>query len=105
MTTTHARLESAIVRRICVHLGHEPAPGEVIDHDASFFGADGFRLGDRELDSIDFVEMIVTIEDDFGISILDAGEVEEIDSVEKLAAFARANADPARVDAFCEQWS
>ncbi|MFL5911046.1 MAG: acyl carrier protein [Gaiellaceae bacterium] len=104
MTTLQTRLEAAIVRRVCVHLGHEPAPGEAIDHEASFFAADGFRLGDRELDSIDFVEMIVAIEDDLGVSILDAADVENIDSIQKLAAFAEASAATTRLNAFCEQW-
>jgi acyl carrier protein len=104
VTTTHARLEAAIVRRVCTHLGHEPAPDEVIDHDASFFAPEGFALGDRELDSVDFVEMIVAIEDDLGVSILDAADVENIDSIQKLAAFAEASADTTRLNAFCEQW-
>ena len=105
MTVRDRRVEQAIVRRICAHLGHEPAAGEVIEHETSFFAADGFRLGDHEFDSMDFVEMIVTLEEDFQIAILDAGEIEDVDSIVKLASFAVERADRDRVEAFCRQWS
>ena len=97
-------LEGALVQRICAQLGYEPAPGETIDPGTSFFSVDGFRIGEFELNSMDLVEMIVTLEEDFEIPILESKDIGEIDTIEKLSKFIGSTASDGRVEEFCKTW-
>ncbi|MFL5913887.1 MAG: acyl carrier protein [Gaiellaceae bacterium] len=98
-------LEGALVQRICARLAYEPGPGEKIDPARSFFSVDGFRIGEFELNSMDLVEMIVTLEEDFEIPILESNDLREIDTIEKLSTFIASNASASRVEGFCKTWS
>jgi acyl carrier protein len=100
-----ADLSTALVRRIADQLGFTLGDDEVVDPDASFFDAGGFRFGAFEFDSMDFVEMIVTLESELGVAILDAGDVDDIDTLTKLAGHVDGQADPGVVATFVERWS
>jgi acyl carrier protein len=97
-------LEGALVQRICAQLAYEPGPGETIDPGTSFFSVEGFRIGKFELNSMDLVEMIVTLEEEFEIPILEGRDIREIDTIEKLSRFIASNASDGRVEEFCKRW-
>jgi len=98
-------LEDAVVLRICAQLAYEPAPGESIDHGASFFSVDGFRIAEYELSSMDLVEVMVTLEEEFEISILESNDIRDIDTIQKLSRFIASEATDVRIEEFCKTWS
>lgn len=98
-------LERALVQRICAQVAYEPGPGVSIDRGASFFSADGFHIGEYQFDSMDLVEMMLTLEDEFEISIVEGTDLEDIDTIEKLSSFIAASAPDGRVAKFCRSWS
>jgi acyl carrier protein len=98
-------LEDAVVRRICTQLAYEPGPDANIDHKTSFFSVDGFRIGEYELNSMDLVELILTLEEEFEVSILEGNDISEIDTIEKLSTYIASNADEGRIEEFIKTWS
>ncbi len=80
----HTALERAIIRRLSELHPEESLAAATADCDASFFAPTGFFLGDRVLDSLDIVEMVVALEVDFGIRIVEAHDVTTYDSIAKL---------------------
>ena len=99
------RLPDALVARVAHQIGLDLAAGEPVDRDASFFDAGGFRFGGVDLDSMSFVEMLITLEDELGVALLDAADVAEFDSITRLAAYVEERAEPARVAALCRDWA
>ena len=54
--------------------------------------------GGLDLDSIDALELVVSLEKEFGVKITSSEESREaLASIDSLAAFIRAKADPARL--------
>jgi acyl carrier protein len=98
-------LEDALVLRICAHLAYDPGPDMAIEHRTSFFSVDGFRIGDYELNSMDLVEMILTLEEEFEVPILEGNDIADVDTIEKLSAYIASNAPDGRVEEFCRTWS
>ncbi|HZM81224.1 MAG TPA: hypothetical protein VFC19_36320 [Candidatus Limnocylindrales bacterium] len=70
--------------------------GEV-DLTASLYGPNGFRLGDRVLDSQELFEMVVTLEEETGVPLLDALGVQPQASLIDLARLVADRADPERI--------
>jgi hypothetical protein len=68
-----------------------------VDLTASLYAPDGFRLGDRVLDSQELFEMVVTLEEETGVSLLDALGVRRQTGLIDLARLVADRADPARI--------
>lgn len=98
-------LATALIKRIAARLGIELAPDAPIDADASFFDEGGFRFGGVDFDSMDFVEMLFSLEEETGVAILDAQDVEEFDTISKLAAYLEQHADPERIATLTAEWA
>lgn len=98
-------LEKAIVRRLGL-LHHEAGVDEAsVDRHASFFAPAGFSLGDFVLDSLDIVEIIVTVEVDFGVDLVEAHDITTFDSISKLCALLERIAQPVARAEFERLWS
>lgn len=97
-------LESALVRRLWL-LHDEGDPDEAtVDRQASFFAPTGFSLGGRVLDSLDIVEIIVTVEVDFAVDLVEAHDIAAFDSIAKLSALLERIAQPAARAEFQRLW-
>lgn len=97
------RLSTALLHHGCAALGIAPpsGPGET----AAPFVADGnVRFAGRAIDSLDLVDLIGAIEDEFDLTLLDEGVFDEINSIDRLATFVRAEA-PGLVEAYVARWS
>ena len=94
-------LRVAIVNRLSRQIGREIDAGEV-DYSASFL--DG-PVGGHMLDSLSLVELVTTLEDELEAPILDATEIEDVDTLDKLAEHIGATAAAGRVASFVEQWA
>jgi hypothetical protein len=103
-TASTGVLQRAIVRRLSQLHDGETVDIAIVDCDASFFAPTGFYIGDRVLDSLDIVEMIVTLEVDFGIGIVESYDVTQFDSIEKLSRLLEAIAPPVERAAFESRW-
>jgi hypothetical protein len=68
-----------------------------VDLTASLYGPNGFRLGDRILDSQELFEMVVTLEEETGVSLLDSLGVWPQASLMDLARLVAHRAAPERV--------
>jgi acyl carrier protein len=97
-------LEQAVARRLAHLHDGESVDSTAIDCDASFFAPTGFSVGDDVLDSLDIVEMIVTLEVDFDIDIVMAHDVTQYDSIAKLSRLLEEVAGAAELAAFESHW-
>ena len=95
------RLRIAIVNRLSRQIGRSIEPGEV-DYSASFL--DG-PVGGHTLDSLGLVELVTTLEEELDAPILDAEEIEDVDTLDKLARHIGATATADRVASFVQQWA
>jgi len=100
----HTDLERAIVSCLCQHDHHDIARGEV-DCDASFFDPTGYRFGSYVLDSLDIVELVVTLEAELGLELVVIDDFTRFDSIAKVSALASERADPARRTSFESRWA
>jgi acyl carrier protein len=99
-----SKLEKAIIRRLG-QLHHEGELDESsVDCRASFFAPTGFSLGDRVLDSLDIVEIIVTLEVDFGVDLVEAHDIATFDSISKLCVLLEQITQPAARAEFERLW-
>jgi hypothetical protein len=97
-------LEQAIARRVAhLHDGESVHPA-AIDCDASFFATAGFCIGPYVLDSLDIVEMIAALEVDFSVDIVRPHDVNQYDSVAKLARLLEQIVDATELAAFESRW-
>jgi hypothetical protein len=97
-------LEDAIVRRLARLHDAEHLDLATVDRDASFFAPTGFALGERVLDSLDLVEMIVTFEVDFRVQIVEDHDVRQFDSISKLTRLLMQIAQQADRAEFQRSW-
>ena len=102
-TEADSTLERAIVRRLG-RLHDELFDVDAVDLEASFFAPTGFYLGERVLDSLDIVEMIVALEVDFSVSIVESHEVARYDSIAKLTVLLEEVAGPLECASFARAW-
>jgi hypothetical protein len=104
ITSPTSGLEKAIVRRLgLLHYECELDESSVDCH-ASFFAPTGFSIGDRVLDSLDIVEIIVTLEVDFDVDLVEAHDIATFDSISKLCALLERIAQPATRAEFERLW-
>jgi acyl carrier protein len=68
-----------------------------VDLTASLYAPNGFRLGDRILDSQQLFEMVVTLEEETGVLLLDALGVRRETGLIDLARLVADRADPERI--------
>jgi acyl carrier protein len=102
MTHALADVECALVALVRRHFGL----GEevLVDPERSFFSSDAVSVGDRSLDSIDLVELLVTVEEETDVPVIDMVDREGIDSLRGVAAALVREADAATIEGFCTQW-
>ncbi len=67
------QFRAAIVGRISSLFDVPINEGEV-DYGAQFIEDNGFVVGDSSFDSIDLVEVLVTLEEELGVSLLDGSD-------------------------------
>jgi acyl carrier protein len=85
-----ARLKQLIVETLRLE---DVSPADIPDNEP-------LVCGGLSLDSIDALELVVTLEREFGIKIASSEEAREaLKSVEALAAFIRERGDPSRLPA------
>jgi acyl carrier protein len=97
-------LEQAVARRVARLHDGESVDHALIDCDASFFAPTGFYVGDKVLDSLDIVEMIVALEVDFDIDIVMAHDVTRYDSIAKLSRLLEEIVGATEIAAFESHW-
>jgi acyl carrier protein len=97
-------LERAIVRCLCERDHHDITCSEV-DCNASFFDPTGYRFGSYVLDSLDIVELVVTLEAELGLELVLVDDFTRFDSIAKVSTLARDSADPARRRSFEKKWA
>ena len=98
-------LEKAVACRLCqLHAGDIALDPAAVDCQASFFAPAGFYMGDHVLDSLDIVEMIVALEVDFKVSIVNARDVTQYDSIAKLSGLLEEVAGKTERESFEAQW-
>jgi acyl carrier protein len=97
-------LEQSVARRLAHLHDGESVDHAVIDCDASFFAPTGFYIGAYVLDSLDIVELIVTLEVDFDIDIVMAHDVTQYDSIAKLSRLLEQIVGATELAAFKSHW-
>lgn len=97
-------LEQAVVRRVAHLYDGEGVAPPAIDCDASFFAPTGFYVGEHVLDSLDIVEMIVSLEVDFDIDIVTTHDVTQYDSIAKLSRLLEPIVGATELAAFENRW-
>jgi hypothetical protein len=102
--SSNVSLEQAVARRLAALHDGESVGHVAIDCDSSFFAPTGFYIGAYALDSLDIVEMIVTLEVDFNIDIVMAHDVTQYDSIAKLSRLLEQVADATDLAAFESHW-
>lgn len=94
------RLARALSSRLTALFGLSgPLPGV----DTDVFGHDAGPLAQRQLDSLDLVELAVTIEDELGLR-LNQNNLTDVASIHGLAALVGARANAAAVANFINRW-
>jgi hypothetical protein len=99
-----ADVASAVVRRACVMFGVDSG-SVVIDTTRNFFSLDGFELGDHAFDSMDLVELLITLGDELDIPLIELTEDGDAHTLADVAAIIAASASTEVVAAFCARWS
>ncbi len=97
-------LERAIAQRLSEGLSYQIDVGE-IDCDASFFDPTGYTFGGYTLDSLDIVEMLVTLEVDLGVPIVTQSDVTQFSSIAKLGALITRTVEPEVRSSFEATWA
>jgi hypothetical protein len=100
-----SNLQKTIVRRLGLLHQDGDLDEASVDCQASFFAPTGFSLGDRVLDSLDIVEIVVTVEVDFGVELVETHDIATFDSISKLCALLEQIAQPAARAEFERLWS
>jgi len=97
-------LQHAIVNRIARALSADISADDV-NLDAPLFEEGLVRIGAHEFDSLELAEAVITLEDDLGISFLDAATIDDAPlSVTSLSLFVLAEAEPPTVEGFIQRW-
>jgi acyl carrier protein len=94
---------TAVVRRLAHHFSADVA-AESVDRDRDLFSDTGFSLDGHELDSLDLVEAIATLEAELDVAVLDE-DLQTLDTINRLARFLASKADATVLERFCERWS
>jgi hypothetical protein len=105
LTIEPSSLERAVVRRLSHLCNEESLDVATVDCHASFFAPTGFSLGDRVLDSLDIVNIVVALQLDFNINIMDTYVVTQYDSIAKISLLVEQTVEHAGRAAFEREWS
>jgi acyl carrier protein len=97
-------LERAIVQCLSNAMDYD-IDREAVDCAASFFDPTGYHLGDYILDSLDIVEMLITLEADVGVAIITQSDATRFSSISRLGELIASTADSERRAAFETRWT
>jgi acyl carrier protein len=100
---TEPEVATAIVRRLA-HRFSADVRVDLVDRDRDLFSETGFALDGHELDSLDLVEAIGTLEQELGVAVLDE-DLEQVDTINRLAQSVTQRADVSVLQRFCKRWS
>lgn len=92
----------ALVHRLAAHFDIE-VDDEAVDRDQSFLNGPGLTLDGQLLDSFDLVDALTRLEEELKVRLSD-GELQELDTVNRVADAIRTVACPQDIDGFCAQW-
>lgn len=84
------QLESQVIASILKKLGIENRNNELISYDIPLFAANDAKGVGLQLDSIDALEIVIAIKQDFGVKIGDE-DIEVLKNVSSIANFIRKN--------------
>lgn len=96
-------LEKAIVRRL-IEYWPDVELSEV-DCDGSFLEPTGFCFGHYILDSLDIVEVVVTLEVDLNVAIMTENAMMQFDTIAKLGELIGQKVDPTQLASFEDRWA
>lgn len=91
--------------RHAAYLLDVPVDSADVEITAPLFSDDEpLRIAGKLLDSLDLVEVFVCIEDDLQIHLLDAGAVEEIETLGNLSSYLLRTVDRTALGAYHARW-
>ncbi|HEX9546163.1 MAG TPA: acyl carrier protein [Acidimicrobiales bacterium] len=96
------RLAASILHRLADMFALGPVPSSTVDEPV--FLEESYRVAGRSLDSVDVIELIVQLETDFGIRLLDRGDLTEAATLRGLAELVAFRADALAIARFCRSW-
>jgi acyl carrier protein len=76
-----------------------------IDADAAFIGQDAVSIGGHELDSMDLLEILVTLEDELGVELIDDIDVDQLSTLRAFAEHAGRAAPAEALADFVDRWT
>lgn len=94
------RLACALSNRFTALFGLSGPPGV----DTDIFGHGAGPLAERQLDSLDLVELAVTVEDELGLR-LTQNDLTDVASIQGLATLVGARANAGAVANFINRWA
>jgi hypothetical protein len=72
--------------------------------DLQLLGGEAIEIGGHVLDSLDFVELMVALQEDLDVSLLDIEDMEQVGTLRGLAQLIVESGPTARLAEFCERW-
>ncbi len=93
---TNNELNTRIKKCIIDRLNLEVQPEEIDDDAPIFLGVDDEQEGSLGLDSIDALELVVALGNEFGVTITD-DDITVFQSINTIADFVKENGDPEMV--------
>lgn len=73
--------------------------------DAGFIGEEVISIGGHDFDSMDLLEMLVTLEDELGVALIDDVDVDRLGTLRAFAEHAGRHTPPERLAEFVERWA
>ncbi len=78
---------------------------DVIEADAEFMGDDVISIGGHTFDSMDLLEILVTLEDELGVPIIEEIDVDELGTLRAFAERAGQQSPHEQLAAFVQRWT
>jgi acyl carrier protein len=96
---------TALVTRAAAFFGSAAPPVPALSTSLSSPLSIEDLLTDYDLDSMDLIELLLTIGEEVGLDLLDRVDDDRLLEVSELVDTIDRDADPARVTAWCDQWA
>ena len=97
-----SEVATAVIHRLAVHLELD-VDDRKVDRDISFLDSPELMMDGLPLDSFDLVDALTALEEELHVRLGD-GELQELDTINRLADAIGAAAPANDVDRFCAQW-
>jgi acyl carrier protein len=78
---------------------------DVVEGDAEFMGDDVLSIGGHTFDSMDLLEILVTLEDELGVALIDDIDLDGLGTLRSFAERAGTQSPPEQLAAFVQRWT